>query len=276
MKIGIVAKKGSIQSYRVARELLVYGYNVLGLEMLIDKEVSKELEWSETFSIDSDKVDFLLVIGGDGTLLRAIQRLKYIDTPVMGIRTGRRGFLLDVDPKEALDRLRDLLEGRYSIYEYMRLRASLGDNDVYYALNEFVIANVRDTRSRVITLRVNIDSDPLYSIDGDGVIVSTPLGSTAYAFSAGGPIVDADMEAIIVAPLAPMQTNAKPVVLSPKRTIEVVNISEDDIALCIADGETTSRIRPGGSITITKAERGVKFVRFKKFETYRRVQIYEH
>lgn len=275
MRIGVIAKKGSETSYRISKEVLNYGSKVLGLEMVADTEISEDIGWDKVFYVDRDKVDFVIVIGGDGTLLRAFQRLKSIETPIVGIRAGRRGFLLDVEPSEALSRLRDLVEGRYKVYEHMLLKITLDNGKGYYALNDLVIASIRDTKSGVISLGIYVDGELLYEFDGDGVIVSTPLGSTAYTFSAGGPVVDADLDAVAITPLAPLQTYAKPVVLSSRRVVEIVNISETDVALCIVDGETKSRLQPNERVVIKKAEQGVRIVRFKKFNTFKRVQICE-
>lgn len=276
MKIGVAAKKGSEISYRVAKEILGYGYNNLGIEMLVDIDIAKDIDWGNTFSIGVDRVDFLIVVGGDGTLLRVIKKLGSFDTPIIGVKTGRRGFLLDVEPNEALARLRDLIEGRYEVYEYMQLKILAKDGkEIYYALNDVVIASTRDTISKIISLEINIGDDTLYRFDGDGIILATPLGSTAYTFSAGGPVVDAELNAIVVTPLAPLQPYSRPVVLSCSRVLEIVNISESDTALCIVDGETVTRLWPREKIIVSKAEQGVRFVRFKRFKTYRRVQICE-
>lgn len=275
MRIGVVAKKGSEISYRISKDILDYGSRVLGLEMLVDKEVSSDIGWDKVFYIDRDKVDFIIVVGGDGTFLRAFQRLKSIETPMVGVRAGRRSFLLDVEPNEVLGRLRDLVEGRYIVYEHMLLKIATDDGKEYYALNDLVVASIRDTRSGVISLGVYVDGDLLYRFDGDGVIVSTPLGSTAYTFSAGGPVVDMDLEAVTIAPLAPIQAYAKPVVLSSRRVVEVINISEADVALCIVDGETKSRLQPNGRVVVRKAGQGVRIVRFRKFNTFKRVQVCE-
>ncbi|MEM1645748.1 MAG: NAD(+)/NADH kinase [Ignisphaera sp.] len=275
MRIGVVAKRGNKNLYRIVQEILSYGHSVLGLDMLLDEDLSKEIGWSKLFRLYADKVDFLVVVGGDGTLFRVIHRLKHKEIPIIGVRAGRRGFLLDVEPREALNRLRDLLEGRYEIHEYMMLKVIPGEGEDYYALNDIVVASVRDTRSNVISLEVYVDKELLYRFDGDGVIVSTPVGSTAYTFSAGGPVVDVDLEAIVITPLAPLQPNARPVVLSPQKVIEVVNISETEDALCIVDGESKLKLSQANKVVIKKAEQGVKFVRFKRFTTFKRIQTCE-
>lgn len=276
MKIGVVTKRKSELSYRVAKEILSYGFNVLGLEMLLDEELIKEIPWGNFFRIGIDKVDFIIVIGGDGTLFRVIQKLRSFETPIIGVRTGRRGFLLDVEPSEALKRLNDLVKGMYTVCEYMLLKVISMVGEEFYALNDVVVASIRDTRSTVISLEVYVDQDLLYKFDGDGVIVATPLGSTAYTLSAGGPIVDADLKALIVTPLASLQTNVKPVVLSPERIVEVVNVSEWEKAVCAIDGDVKFKLDKEDRVTIRKAETGVKIVRFKKFTTFKRLQAYEY
>ncbi|MEM4513752.1 MAG: NAD(+)/NADH kinase [Ignisphaera sp.] len=275
MKIGVAAKRGYENLYRIVQEILSYGHNMLGLDMLLDEDLSKEVSWPNLFRLYEDKVDFLVVIGGDGTLFRVIQRLKYKETPIVGVRAGRRGFLLDVEPREALNRLRDLVDGRYGIREYMMLKIVPERGEEYYALNDVVVASIRDIRSNVISLEVYVDGDLLYRFDGDGVIVATPIGSTAYTFSAGGPVIDVDFEAIVVTPLAPLQPNARPVVLSPGKVLEIVNTSETEDALCIVDGETKLKISRANKVIIKKAEQGVKFVRFKRFTTLKRIQVCE-
>lgn len=275
MKIGVAAKRGNENLYRIVQEILSYGHNVLGLDMLLDEDLSKEINWPKLFRLYADKVDFLVVVGGDGTLFRVIQRLKHRGTPIIGVRAGRRGFLLDVEPREALDRLRDLLDGKYEIHEYMTLKVIPEKGEDYYALNDVVVASVRDTRSNVISLEVYVDGELLYRFDGDGVIIATPLGSTAYTFSAGGPVIDVDLEAIVVTPLAPLQPNARSVVLSPQKIVEIVNTSETEDALCIIDGETKIKLGQSNKVVIKRAEQGVKFVRFRRFTTFKRIQTCE-
>uniref|UniRef100_A0A7C2VE72 NAD kinase n=1 Tax=Ignisphaera aggregans TaxID=334771 RepID=A0A7C2VE72_9CREN len=275
MKVGVVVKRGSDSSYKVAEELLRYGSRVLGLDMAIEREVSDVLPWDSIFDITMDKVDLLVVVGGDGTLLRAVQRLRFLDTPLVGIRSGRRGFLLDVEPSEAPERLRDIVEGRYEIKEYMLLKIILNSGAECYALNDLLVASTRNTRSSIITLEVYVDDEPLYRFDGDGVIISTPLGSSAYTFSAGGPVVDSDMNAMVVTPLAPLQTNARPVVLAPNRVVKIVNAGDSEEALCIVDGETKRRLSPLEEIVVSRFEQGVRIVRFGRFNTIRRVRACE-
>ncbi|MEM4695346.1 MAG: NAD(+)/NADH kinase [Ignisphaera sp.] len=277
MIIGLTAKKGGGIPYEIAKEILKY-CETLGIEVLVDKDIAKDLEWSKTFSLGVENIDFLIVVGGDGTLLRTIHKLGSMRIPIVTIKAGRRGFLFDVDPPEVRNRLRDLVEGRYTIHEYMMLKIAIDGVEqkrIPYAVNDVVVAVSRYLGSRVISLEVRVDGDILYRFDGDGAIVATPLGSSAYTFSAGGPVVDVNVEAITITPLAPLQPNARPVVLSANRVLDIENVSESDTATCIVDGDTVAELPPRGRVTISRAEFRVKFVRFKRFETYRRVQSCE-
>ncbi len=273
-RIGIVVKKGSSQGYEIAQRLLLYIDSTLGLDVYIDEEVLSDVKWDKVFRVGVDPVDLIIVIGGDGTFLRTFHRIGSLDIPVMGIRIGRRGFLLDVKPDEALDRLRDAIEGKYKLVEYMRLETLLNTlkMSIPLALNEVVIARWSYMRARAISLSMYIDGEYIYSIDGDGVIVATPLGSSAYSLSAGGPIIDVDLESIVIVPLAPIQFNAKPIVIPPSKVVEIRTSGDSDPIACIVDGQSTEIVKPGSSITIRRSMNKAKVVRFHKVDTYARLR----
>ncbi len=272
--IGVVVKKGSERGYAIARELLLYGVEELGLDMVVDEEVAESISWSSTFRVGIDPVDVIVVIGGDGTLFRTLHRLGEMSVPIMTVRMGRRGFLLDVPPFEARDRLRDLVEGRYTVVEYMRLRASIKGRDtpLPLALNDVVIQSWGPSKTKVVRIVVYTDDDILYAVDGDGVIVSTPLGSSAYALAAGGPLVDAELDSLVVVPLAPLQFNAKPVVLSPSRVVRVRIAMGSGPAACVVDGQSIELLKPGDIVEIRRAEKPAKIIRFTRVNTYARLR----
>ncbi|MEM3967022.1 MAG: NAD(+)/NADH kinase [Ignisphaera sp.] len=276
-RVGIVVKKGSSQGYEIAHRLLSYGSSVLGLDMHIDEEALPDIKWDRMFKVGIDPVDLVVVIGGDGTFLRTFHRLGLLDIPIMGVRLGRRGFLLDIKPDEALDRLRDAVEGRFRLVEYMRLEVSLdtSSTSIPLALNDVVIAGWRYTRAKVVSLSIYVNGEYIYGIDGDGVIVATPLGSSAYALSAGGPIIDVDLESIIIVPLAPIQFNAKPIVLPPSKVVEVRTSGDSDPIACIVDGQSIEVVEPGRSIVVRRSARSAKVLRFHRVNTYARLhEIY--
>ncbi len=273
-RIGVVVKKGSVEGAKLAKELLEYGSNELGVEMLLDCESSGDVLWDSVFRLGVDPVDVVIVIGGDGTLLRTLHRLGDSQVPIMTIRMGRRGFLLDVPPFEALDKLRSLVEGKFEVVSYTRLRATLMDTGIVLppALNDVVVQSWGPSKTKVTRLVVYVDEDILYSVDGDGIIVATPIGSSAYALAAGGPVVDTDLDAIVVVPLAAMQFNAKPVVLSCSRKIIVRIAGGSGPAACVVDGQSIELLRPGDRVLIERAPTPAKIIRFSRVNSYDRLR----
>lgn len=272
--IGIVIKKGSSQGYEIAQKLLSYGEEVLGLDMYIDEEALPDVKWGKAFKVGKDVVDLIIVVGGDGTFLRTLHRIGSMDIPIMAIKIGRRGFLLDVKPDEALERLKDVVEGKYNLHKYMRLEVSsnTSSSSMPLALNDVVIVGWGYARAKIVNLSIYVDEECIYDIDGDGVIVATPLGSSAYALSAGGPIVDIDVDSIILVPLAPMQFNAKPVVLSPNRIVKVKVSDYSHPVACVIDGQIMEVVKPGSDIVIKKSIRRAKVLRFHEVNTYARLK----
>ena len=273
MRIGVVPKRGSVHAAAIARELLVFGEE-LGVEMVVSREVADEVRWDKTFVVGVDDVDYIVVVGGDGTLLRLLHRLGDSDTPVMTVRMGRRGFLLDVPPFEAKARLRDLVEGRFVVEEYMRISARIEGRGLELppALNDVVVSSWGPTKTKVVRLVVYRDDDPVYSVEGDGVVIATPVGSTAYSLAAGGPIVDSGLEAILVTPLAPMQPALRPVVLSADSVVRVRVGSDSGPAACVVDGQVVEVLRPGDIVAVSKASKPARIVRFTRTPTYARLR----
>jgi len=272
--VGVVVKKGSEQGYALARDLLLYGVEELGLDMVVDEEVADGVSWSKTFRVGVDPVDVIVVIGGDGTLFRTLHKLGEMQIPIMTVRMGRRGFLLDVPPFEARDRLRDLVEKRFRIVEYMRLKAEIEGREyaLPLALNDIVVQSWGPSKTKVVRMVVYVEDDILYAVDGDGVILSTPLGSSAYALAAGGPIVDSELESLVVVPLAPLQFNAKPIVLSPDKTVRVRIAMGSGPAACIVDGQSIELLKPGDIVVVRRAKSSAKIIRFSRINTYARLR----
>jgi len=273
-RVGVVVKKGSLEGYEIARDLLAFGVEELGLEMFVEREVAPYINWSAVFDIEKDSVDVIIVIGGDGTLFRTLHRLGSRDVPIMTVRMGRRGFLLDVPPFEARDRLRDLVEGKYRIVEYMRLSVTIEGRSTRLplALNDVVVQSWGPSKTKICRLVVYVEDDILYAVDGDGVIISTPLGSSAYALAAGGPVVDVDLESITVVPLAPMQFNAKPVVLAPSKEVSIRVSSGSGPAACVIDGQCVELLKPGDVVRVRRAESRAKIIRFARVNTFDRIR----
>jgi len=266
-----------------SRDALALSYKILkyaearGLRPYLDKRASEYIDWYPTFNLGSDLVDVIVTIGGDGTILRTLHTLGDIVIPVITIRYGKRGFLADVPPHDYAIAIDRLIEGRYSLHEYMRLSAIIETpTKPPYALNEVAVVTSPRFRGKVSRLRVLREAragviEKVVSVVGDGVIVSTPVGSTAYSLAAGGPIADPLMNIIIVTPLAPISLCSRPVVLpeDSKVVIEVERGSHE-VELFV-DGVAITRLEPGESLSVVKAPKPAKIIRFFTEEYFSRV-----
>ncbi len=228
-------------------------------------EVKKFLEenriHSEMFRYPSvllGKFDAIVTVGGDGTVLKSIHHLKS-PPPVFSINTGRIGILTHASPENYRERLLKALRGETDVEEVMRISGKT-ENDEIYALNEIAILSA--SPARLIELEIHVDDIFLDSIRSDGVIVSTPTGSTAYALSAGGAIVDPDLQAVTLTLISPFRTGSNPWVFSPERTLKV-RVRGDRAAVAVADGITSVKLSPNSSMTFRKADFSAKFYRFE-------------
>jgi len=271
LRIGVVIKFGSESATILGKEVLEYAESI-GISAYLDSSF-KDLEWNKRFTVGEDNVDYIVVIGGDGTVLRTLHRLGDKTIPIVTIRHGKRGFLCDVMPFEYRYALNSLISGRFRIVKYMRLEAEVRGRKVPYALNDYVITTTGPWRSKVARIIVYRDDEPIYTLVGDGVIVCPPAGSTAYNLAAGGPVVDPTLEVIIVTPLAPITFCSRSVILPPNTTIKVRLLRDSPPLVLIGDGAVTIELSPGDEVLIRKAPVPAYFVRFKIGEYY--VKLFE-
>jgi len=199
--------------------------------------------------------DMLIVLGGDGTILASLHNLEDPETPIFGISYGRGGYLAEGRPENALDSVRKILTGEYHLERYMRLEVKLDGAKVGDAINEAYISNA--IPGKVIEYSVFIDGSRLATIVGDGVIVSTPLGSTAYNLSNLGPAVDDSLDCIILNPVLPL-IHASPIIFSSSKKI-TISIPELESSLLI-DGYLR-RVSKDASIEIARSPVYAVFIR---------------
>lgn len=213
-----------------------------------------------------DKADFMVVIGGDGTLLGASKRVINIDIPVIAINLGSLGFLTEIKKEEAFDIYKKVLEDDYTCEERKFLEINI-DNQKIYALNDVVLSK-GGVNVRMVALNVYADDIYVSTYRADGIIVSSPTGSTAYSLSAGGPIIMPNLNAMSITPIAPHTLSARPLIMdgSKRITFEVVD-KERELQLMI-DGQRTFSIREENNVEITMSKLGIKLVKPEKRDYY--------
>ena len=209
-------------------------------------------------------VDFVLVMGGDGTFLRAADLAYMADLPMLGINLGHIGFLAEWERDSLDEAVKRVVSGEFSIEERMTIAVqgigrngeSLGSG---WALNEVSVEN--QNRSGVLDAIVEVDGRPVSSFGCDGVIISTPTGSTAYAFSAGGPVLWPELDAILVVPNNAHALFTKPLVVSPRSEVAVESRSASFPAHVVMDGFRKFEMPPGRRVEVVRGERSIKWVR---------------
>ncbi len=264
--IGIISKFSdltigeTIES--LARFLLARNIDVLLEESAAKTLTTTELESANIHQL-GERCDLAIVVGGDGTLLHAARTLSDYDIPLVGINLGRLGFLADISPNDMLQRLDEILSGQYHEEKRFLLKAAvirdgktiLEDN----AFNDVVIHKWNSVR--VIEFETYVNGHLVHNQRSDGLIVSTPTGSTAYALSGGGPILHPSLNAIVLVPICPHTLSNRPIVLEGDSCIELlVKESDKPHVRVTLDGQTNHEIHDGDIVRIVKKEKPVRLI----------------
>jgi NAD+ kinase len=247
----------------VARRLAEAG---ISLHVLGDEAQDLNLEGVSVQSASNgviDRAEIVLVLGGDGTLLRAAQLVREAGTPLLGVNLGQVGFLAEAEREALTSTVDRLVERRYDVEERMTLDVavqSVGKEvQTGWALNE--VAVEKDARERMLEVVVEIDGRPLSRWAGDGVVFATPTGSTAYAFSAGGPVVWPEVDAMLLVPISAHALFARPLVTSPQSVLAVEVLPESPNGVVWCDGRRRLDISVGSRVEVTKGSEPVRFAR---------------
>ena len=232
------------------------------------KSIDVDSEVSYFSSQNPPEVDFLLCFGGDGTLISGVRIFSDPSVPVLGVHLGGLGFLAQITPEVLIDKLESVKKNEFKIQDRLVLSAKIsGNEDSYYAINDFVVQN--ETSFRVTSLSLFIDNQHVSDYKSDGIIISTPTGSTAYSLSSGGPIVQPDVFSIVVTPIAPHSLTSRPLVLPSNVEVEFrfSEESENDLKL-IADGQNIINFTKGSTVKLSQANHHLKFITFEDYNYY--------
>jgi NAD+ kinase len=216
----------------------------------------------ETASIDRGEdgaIDMVVAIGGDGTVLDAARTAYDLDVPVLGFNMGTIGFLAEAEPDELEVSLDRIVTGDYQVEKRLTLRAALQNGSSAIGLNDVVVEKIES--QRLVVLEVQVDGEDFLTHRADGVVLATSTGSTAYAFSAGGPLVDPTIDTLLFTPVAPHSLFNRTLVLPPDTTI-VIRVAGDRPVRVSVDGFEIGEAYEGETVTITKGSRAIRFVRF--------------
>ena len=258
-------RRDIIELARTSAARLIAGGIVVRL--LDDEAPDLEIADAEVVPADATAAcdaEIVLVFGGDGTFLRAAELARYTDAALMGVNLGRVGFLAETEPEAVEETLTAIERCEYSVEKRLALEVDVLDAEGTvtggtWALNEVSVEKAE--RSRVLDVVLAIDGRPLTSFGCDGVLLATPTGSTAYAFSAGGPVVWPDVEALLLVPSNAHALFARPLVTSPNSVLTVAVPADGNRARVSADGRRLVEIPDGGRVDVRRADRPVRIAR---------------
>jgi NAD+ kinase len=257
-RVGIIVNPKKESAFPLIKKVVEW-LRARDARVLLDSTVFDMME-SQAESSPSqampNRVDLIIVFGGDGTMLSVAQQMNGAATPVMGVKVGGLGFLTEVTEDEVLDTLDEVLSGRHRIERRMMLSCVVVHHDgskhrEHVALNDVVIQ--RDSLERMLTLETYVDDEFLASYACDGLIISTPTGSTAHSLSAGGPIIYPEAEAIVITPICPHMLTNRPVVLSSSQAVRVIMASEPVSTGLMIDGQIAIGLHQWDQVIIRKS-----------------------
>lgn len=246
----------------------------LGITPYITTRIDKQFEQSEYPIIDSAddfiNMDFILTIGGDGTILSTARAVAHRNIPILGIHLGDLGFMAKVTLSELYNRLDQVAAGNFSISEHMVLEAEMSANGKTIkaqVLNEVVVNNGKT--HRMVNCMLEANNRFIGKYKADGIIVSTPTGSTAYSLSAGGPIVEPSVKSIIITPICPHSLTSRPLVVPDSSEIKITFPVDpaEDIGVTL-DGQIFHNFNYDAVITVRKANYTIKFIDFADYSYY--------
>jgi len=235
-RIGIVVKPHAPEIERILKELMCY-LKKKGIDCILEEVVARKLGKDGGVRRESipEKVDFVIVLGGDGTLLSIAHLAAQKNVPVLGVNLGSLGFLTEVPLEEMFLALDSYLGGNDRIVSDRRMLEAVAKGKVYYCLNDVVIN--KGSLARMIQCAIWIDEKAIATVRADGIIISKPTGSTSYSLSAGGPIIQPYIPAIIIAPICPHTLSFRPMVISLKSRVKIQLLTAGEEVFLTLDGQ---------------------------------------
>ena len=272
IRLGVIGNRDYPDLARVLQRILSLGES-LGVDMHLEATLKDLATGHNLPALVPEDVDALLTLGGDGTLLRGARFLGGREIPILGVNLGRLGFLSACGPEDLESAVRRLVNGDYRGESRMMLEGRPGLNEDprrWYALNDIVLH--KSGKARVIWLRVEVDGEEVASYAADGIVMSTPTGSTAYNLSVGGPVVVPNHPSIIIAPISAHALSIRPVVVPPDATIVIHADDDGTERLVTVDGQVGATLGTSETLMVRRAARSIILVRFPEMTFFTRMR----
>lgn len=273
MRVGVIGHKGYEGLPEMLR-MLFRAAPALGVDLRFEQPLQEVAQVGERLN-GLDDVDALITLGGDGTLLRGARLLAGRSVPILGVNLGRLGFLTTCGSEDAEEALKLLATGDYVAEARMSLAARAVDQNgknrkEWLALNDFVLH--KGGFARVVRLNVSVNGESIGTYAADGVIISTPTGSTAYSLSAGGPVVVPTVESIILTPISAHMLAVRPLVIPPDAEVVVETMQNPEELIVTVDGQVGTNLQSGEKLIVRRAPNPVRIVRFPSTSFFERLR----
>lgn len=267
IKIGFVSRNRA-ESVELAKAIIDHFKS--RVEIFVEPGLSERLGMKGTpvEEMENLGVNFIVSVGGDGTILRTIHRMRN-PLPILGINMGTIGFLVDIEPKDAIKTIEHILSG-FEVDERTRLKVTLNGSDLLPATNEVTL--ITSSPAKMIDFDVISNGSLMERLRADGVIIATSTGSTAYAMSVGGPIVDPRVDAVVLVPIAPFKLSSRPWVVPGDSIVELRLKLPEKEALVVVDGTNVATMTNKDTLVIGKAETPARFVKASRDGFYEKVK----
>lgn len=259
--VGLVARFDKRNAIKLAEDLAEY-LREKGLEVYVEDTLAEKMSTKEkSASLGRMKTDFIITIGGDGTILRTCVSIPKPEPPILTINMGIRGFLTEVEPKQALNAIDKCLKGQFTIEKCMKLSITADGIKFPDALNEVLIT--ADEPAKLLYAQILKDKEPILNCQADGLIVATQTGSTGYSLSAGGPVLDPSIDSFVLTPVCALSVFRS--IVFPADSSLKIEVARPRKILVVIDGAYRQIIdskRP--SLTATRSKHETSFIRFKE------------
>jgi NAD+ kinase len=264
-RVGLVSRLDGDAALKVALKLH-REMTKKGLKVLAEEQLSQVAKLPGGIPFSKMDADLIVTVGGDGTVLKTCMSIPKPETPILAVNMGRRGYLTEVDPENAMHAIESYIKGTCKIEERAKLSVAVEGESPLDGLNEVVMAS--GTPSKMLHFMVSIDKSQLLEFRGDGLIISTPTGSTAYSLSANGPIMDNSVEAFVVTFICPLE-HLTPLVVSMNNKIKVEFVAPKLRGTLVVDGRVQRELQPQTSVTISRSSHKAIFVRLGPIRSLR-------
>ena len=257
--VGLVARYDKKSALKLTEDLAEYLKN-RGLKVYVEDTLTDKVSTKEEFiPLSKMKTDFIITIGGDGTILRTCLNVPKPEPPLLTINMGVRGFLTEVEPKNACDAVDRILEGEYKIEKCAKLAVTIGKEPMPDALNDVVISACEP--SKILYTQICKDGKPILKCQADGLIVATQTGSTGYSLSAGGPVLDQEVDAFVLTPICSL-TVFHSLVFPADSTVSF-NVERPREMLVLIDGNYRKLVSADDILQVTRSKNVTSFIRFE-------------